>query len=129
MPAALALSAALTGCGGTPDPAPAANLAGPCPVTAPGAELPFGDGGFNHGKPDGSIRAKLGWWRAVEAGLSIEGDRLDASAPPLRVAIPHGYGPSGFQATDLIFPTPGCWQVVASVGDASLKFAVSVSRR
>jgi hypothetical protein len=157
MLASLALSAALTGCAGKPDPAPAAKLTGPCPVTSPGGDLPFGDGGFNHGNrtlgvalwpdgklvagplPDGSsyaeinadgtISAKLGWWRAVEGQLSIDGERLDASAPPLRADVPHGYGPTGFQATDLVFPTPGCWQVVGRVGDARLKFVVLVGKR
>jgi hypothetical protein len=156
MLAALALAAALTGCSRKPDSARASNLAGPCPVTFPGGELPFGDGGFNYGndslgvalwpngklvagplpdggsyaetKPDGSIRTKLGWWHAVEGQLSIEGARLDASAPPLRADIPHGYGPTGFQPTELTFPTPGCWQVIGGVGNVSLKYVVLVSK-
>jgi hypothetical protein len=156
--AALALAAALTGCAGKkPASAPASHLTGPCRVTSPGDDLQFGDGGFNHGngslgvalwpngklaagplpdggsyaeiKPDGSIRAKLGWWRAVEGQLSIQGARLDASAPPLRADIPAGYGSSGFQSTVLTFPTPGCWQVVGSVGNASLTFVVRVVSR
>jgi hypothetical protein len=156
MLAALALTAALTGCSGAkPASAPAPNLTGACPVTPPGGDLRFGDGGFNYGndslgvalwpngklvagrlpdggsyaevKPDGSIRAKLGWWRAVEGRLTIDGVRLDASAPPLRADIPLGYGPTGFQATLLTFPTQGCWQVTGSLGDASLKFVVFVS--
>jgi hypothetical protein len=158
MLAALALAVALTGCSGTkPAPAAAPNLTRPCPVTSPGSsDLRFGDGGFNYGndslgvalwpngkmvsgrlpdggsyaetKPDGSIRAKLGWWRAVEGQLSIDGSRLDASAPPLRAEIPAGYGPTGFQATVLTFPTQGCWQVIGSVGNARLKFVVLVSK-
>lgn len=156
MLAACAVAAALTGCAGTkPASAPAPNAAGPCPVTPPGDDLRFGDGDFNYGndslgvalwpngrlvagrlpgggsyaetEPDGSIRAKLGWWRAMEGQLSIDGARLDAFAPPLRVDIPPGYGPTGFQATELTFPTRGCWQVIGSVGDAGLKFVVFVS--
>jgi hypothetical protein len=46
--------------------------------------------------PDGAIVAKLGWWRAVEGQLSVEGERLDASAPPLRADIPLGTGPPAF---------------------------------
>jgi hypothetical protein len=61
--------------------------------------------------------------------LRIDGVRLDASAPPLRADIPPGYGPTGFQATELTFPTHGCWQVIGRVGNASLKFAVLVSNR
>jgi hypothetical protein len=77
-------------------------------------------------KPDGSIEAKLGWWREVEGRLTIEGERLDARAAPLRADIPAGYGPSGFQATGLIFPTRGCWKVVGRVGRARLSFVVRV---
>jgi hypothetical protein len=76
--------------------------------------------------PDGSIVAKLGWWRAVEGRLSIAGQRLDAAAPPLRADVPAGYGSSGFQATGLTFPTPGCWRVIGSAGRASLTFVVLV---
>jgi hypothetical protein len=124
-------------------------------VTSPGNGLGFGDGGFNYGndvlgvalwpqgrllagrlpgggsyaetEPDGSIRAKLGWWRAIEGSLTVDGVRLDASAPALRATIPSGYGSSGFQPTDLTFPTAGCWQVTGRVGDASLEFVVQVS--
>jgi len=41
-------------------------------------------------EPDGSIRAKLGWFRAIEGRLSIRGSRRDASAPPLRADVPDG---------------------------------------
>jgi hypothetical protein len=58
MLAALALTAALTGCsGGKPASAPASKLAGPCRVTFPGGELPFGDRGFNYG--NGSLGVAL----------------------------------------------------------------------
>jgi hypothetical protein len=149
--------AALAGCGGKSQPKPVAApvTTGECRVTAPGGKLPRGSEGFNYGngsigvalwphgelvsgpladgssyadtQPDGSIRAKLGWFRGVEGQLRIEGQRLDGSAPPLRADIPAGYGPSGFQATLVFFPTQGCWKVTGSVGDASLAFVVRVS--
>jgi hypothetical protein len=61
--------------------------------------------------------------------LRIEGERLDAPAPPLRAEIPDGYGTTGFQPTGLIFPTKGCWKVVGSVGSARLTFVVLVRKR
>ena len=50
----------------------------------------------------------------------------NASAPPLRSSIPDGYGDAGFQATRIIFPSDGCWQVTGSVGNASLTFVTLV---
>jgi hypothetical protein len=75
---------------------------------------------------DGSLAMKFPWWRGVKGKLSIEGRRLDASAGPLRASIPDGYGDTGFQATSLIFPTPGCWEVSGKVGKVTLTFVVQV---
>jgi hypothetical protein len=154
--AALALTAVLAGCAGKPNSVPASKAAGHCPVTAPGGKVPLGSNGFNYGngslgvtlwpkgklvagrlpdgssyaetRSDGSIQAKLGWWRAVEGQLRIEGKRLDAPAPPLRAYIPDGYGPTGFQATGLTFPAQGCWKVAGSLGRARLTFVVLVRK-
>jgi hypothetical protein len=159
---ALALAAALAGCGGSSRSTPAASPAaarmvdGRCPVTEPDPKLKVGDGGFNYGNEslavalwpkghlpagtlpdggsyaeihaDGSITAKLGWWRGEEGTLRIEGERLDGAAPPLRADVPAGYGSSGFQATGLTFATTGCWRVAGSVGDARLEFVVRVHK-
>jgi hypothetical protein len=77
-------------------------------------------------RPDGSINAKLGWWRGVEGKLVITGRRLDASAASLKADVPEGYGPSGFQATGVIFPTDGCWEITGKVGSADLTFVTLV---
>ena len=69
---------------------------------------------------DGSLSMKFPWWRGVKGKLTIAGRRLDGSVPPLRARIPDGYGDIGFQATALIFPTEGCWEVTGKVGDTSL---------
>jgi hypothetical protein len=128
-----------------------------CPVTSPNRQHPTKDAGFNHGngslwvalwphgklvagtfpdgssraeiKSDGSIHAKLGWWRRVEGELTIRGRRLDAPAPPLRADIPQGYGVSGFQPTGIIFPTEGCWRVTGATGKATLSFVTLVVKR
>lgn len=75
---------------------------------------------------DGSLGMKFGWRRGVRGHLRIEGRRLDASAPPLRSVVPGGYGDIGFQATALVYSTPGCWEVTGHVGDASLTFVTKV---
>jgi hypothetical protein len=119
-----------------------------CPVTSP-SERVFSTGG-NYGnesiatglwkdgkvifKPggsgfvlqDGSLSMKFPWWRRVDGQLTIEGRRLDAPAPPLRSDIPKEYGDSGFQASAIIFPTPGCWEVTARVGQGQLTFVTDV---
>jgi len=139
--AALALAIALSGCGAQE----------PCSVTTPGGRLPAGVEDVNYGNGslaiqlwpqgrlvapsgfaelgrDGSIAAKLGWWRAAGGRLLIEGKRLDDSAPPLIAGVPDGYGPNGFQPTELTFPTEGCWEVTGSVGRSRLTFVVLVSK-
>jgi hypothetical protein len=77
---------------------------------------------------DGSISIKLPWWRGVRGALKLAGRRLDKPAPPLRAQIGPGYGSTGFQATGIIFSTPGCWEVTGSVGTARLSFVVLVRK-
>ncbi len=77
---------------------------------------------------DGSIGWKLGWWRIASGTLTIAGRRLDAPGPPLRASVPDGYGPNGFQASGVSFPTEGCWEVTGTVGDAELTFVTFVLR-
>ncbi len=76
---------------------------------------------------DGSLSMKFPWWLGPRAAgrLTITGKRLDESAPPLRASIPDGYGPH-FQATALISPTEGCWEVTGKAGGASLTFVTRV---
>jgi hypothetical protein len=117
-----------------------------CPVTRPNGAAPPGVGaqaGVNHGNSklwtalwpggvikagpdfvdkDGSIQMKFGWWRGVGGRLSIQGRRLDGPASPLRAEVPDGYGERGFQASGVIFPTEGCWEITGQVGTARLTF-------
>ena len=86
----------------------------------------FRPGGPGFIAPDGSLSMKFPWQRRIRGALTIEGRRLDGAAPPLRSAIPDGYGDTGFQATALIFPTPGCWEVTGRVGGERLTFVTRV---
>jgi len=95
----------------------------------PAGRVVFWPGGPGQVLPDGSLSIKFPWWRAVSGPLTIEGRRLDAPAAPLRARIPEGYGDTGVQATALIFPTDGCWQVTGKVDGASLTFVVKVEQR
>jgi len=75
---------------------------------------------------DGSIAMKFPWFRAVRGSLLVTGRRLDGPAPPLRADVTPGYGDTGFQSTELIFPTEGCWEVTGMVGGNHLTFVTLV---
>lgn len=78
-------------------------------------------------QPDGSISMKFPFWRAAPGGpLALSGRRLDAPAGPASAVIPSGYGYSGFQATGLNFPSPGCWELTATAGSETLTFVTEV---
>ena len=94
----------------------------------PEGKIVFRPGGVGRVLPDGSLSIKFPWWRGVRGKLALEGRRLDAPAPQLRSNVPEGYGDIGFQATALIFPTEGCWEVTGRVGDSVLTFVVLVSK-
>jgi len=92
----------------------------------PDGTVIFKPGGAGFVTRDGSLGMKFGWRRGVPGQLRIEGRRLDAPASPLRAEVPNGYGDLGFQATYVIFSTPGCWEVTGRVGDASVTFVTMV---
>ncbi len=79
---------------------------------------------------DGSISAKVGWWRGTPGQLVVRGWRLDARAAPLRadVRTVAEYGPTGFVPSGVTFPTTGCWRVVGKLRNASLSFVVRVTK-
>jgi len=68
---------------------------------------------------------KLGWFRPAGATLAITGRRIDAEAPPMEAHIPCCY-PTRFQATGLVFPAEGCWEVTAKAAESELTFVVWV---
>jgi hypothetical protein len=76
---------------------------------------------------DGSMWWKLPWWRLVPGHLTISGRRLDAPAPPLIPVVPNGYGLGGFQASGVIFPRQGCWQITGKLPGASVTFVLLVT--
>ena len=93
----------------------------------PDGTIVFRPNGPGYIYPDGSVGMKIAWYRgkAVRGKLKIQGKRLDAPALPLRSHF-SDYGDTGFQASQVIFPTEGCWQVTGTVGDASVTFVTRV---
>ena len=98
----------------------------------PNGTVIFKPGGPGFVTRDGALGMKFGWTRGARGRLKISGHRLDGEAPSLRSDVPCCYGENGetgFQATYLVFPTPGCWEVNAQVGDqedARLTFVTKV---
>ena len=92
--------------------------------------MPIGPKGAGAITPDGALEMKYPWFRGagLAGKLIITGRRLDAAAPPLRVDIPSGSSVTGFQATALIFPTEGCWEITGKVGDTAVTFVNRVIR-
>ena len=77
-------------------------------------------------RQDGTMEWKFGWWRITAGSLVISGRLLDRPGEPLTASVPDGYGQSGFQASAVQFPSPGCWEVTGSVDGATLSFVTVV---
>jgi hypothetical protein len=75
--------------------------------------------------PNGRLGMKFGWYRLTSGFLAITGRRLDAQAPPAS-GVASGYGLIGFNASGVIFPTEGCWQVTGRVARVTLTFVTFV---
>jgi len=88
----------------------------------------FSPGGAGFVDRDGALGIKFGWDRRIRGDLIVGGRRLDGDAPPARAYMNSGYGDIGFQASYLVFPSPGCWEITGRIGDRSLTFTVLVER-
>jgi hypothetical protein len=75
------------------------------------------DSTFHHGH----VSWKLGWWREEPGHLVITGRRLDG-AGRLRssAGTVEEYGPKGFVASDVTFPSQGCWRITGRVDGTAL---------
>jgi hypothetical protein len=114
-----------------------------CPFTSPTDSPPTDTDVFGGGpgaewycSPDRALCAvkngpwpaggwKVGWRKPAGAKLVVTGRRLDADAPPLRADVPDGYHGT-FQASGLLFPTAGCWEVSAQAAGSTVHFVVTV---
>ena len=77
---------------------------------------------------------KVFWWRdryvwteEPEPALTVTGERLDASAPPLNVSRATNAYASDIGSAMLVgvdFPTLGCWKITGQYGDAELSFVI-----
>jgi len=97
-------------------------------VLWPQGTVAFPPGGPGEIRADGSLAMKFPFWRGdeIRGQLMISGRRLDGDSPPAFGEIPEGYGDTGFQASVIVFPQPGCWEITARAGDAHMTFVVQV---
>jgi hypothetical protein len=89
----------------------------------------FRPGGPGFVTSTGALGMKFGWMRRARGRLQATGRRLDGAAAPLQLEVHHTSRDIGFQASYLIFPTPGCWEVTAQVtghDDSRMTFVTRV---
>lgn len=73
-----------------------------------------------------SVRNKVPMLKPKGAHVEVTGTRLDGDGQ-LTALVGDGY-PDDFQASVLMFPSPGCWEIEARAGDSLLRFVVYVYR-
>lgn len=86
--------------------------------------------------PEGYTQ-KVFWWRdryvwteEPEPDLTVTGERLDASAPPLHASEATNASASDIGSAMLVgvdLPTLGCWKITGKYGEAELSFVVWVA--
>jgi hypothetical protein len=96
----------------------------------PDGTIPFSADGPGTIREDGSFSMKFPWWRGegVSGPLTIRGRDISGGLGELGSEIPEGYGDTGFQASGLIFPEEGCWEITARAAEAELTVIVEVVR-
>ncbi len=96
----------------------------------PDGTVIFRPGGPGEIHEDGSLTMKFPWWRGdgTRGQLEISGRSLEKDSPALEAIIPDGYGDTGFQATAIVFPSEGCWEITGRVDDAQLTVIVRADR-
>jgi hypothetical protein len=96
----------------------------------PEGVIEFDPSGPGEIRPDGSLAMKFPWWRGegISGPIQVSGERLDQAGQGVTAEMPDGYGDTGFQASALVFPSEGCWEVTARVDDSQLTFIVEVVR-
>lgn len=95
-------------------------------VVPPDKRFVFSPDGPGFIDQHGALGIKMGWIRHIQGQLDVTGRRIDGRAPKLRAWISDGYGDIGFQTSYVLFPTPGCWEIVASLQDHKLTFVVEI---
>jgi hypothetical protein len=70
---------------------------------------------------------KVLWYKPSDYPLTVTGQRIDGSAPPLVYDVSLDPRPRGpIQPSRIYFPTEGCWQIEAKAGPSELHFVVLV---
>ena len=73
----------------------------------------------------GEPALKVLWYSEVAGELRVTGKRLDAEGA-LSAEVPAGYDDVGYQASSILVPEPGCWEITGSVGEQTLRVVADV---
>ena len=73
----------------------------------------------------GEPALKVLWYSEVAGELRVTGKRLDAEGA-LSAEVPAGYDDVGYQASSILVPEPGCWEITGSVGEQRLRVVADV---
>lgn len=85
----------------------------------------FRPGGPGFVLRDGSLQMKFLWFKAPKP-MTIRGRRLDGKPVALRSFLAPGHDKDNYQPSDLVFATPGCWEVTARIDGTELTFVTKV---
>jgi len=89
------------------------------------------DGVVTWGSPTNG--SKFGLFVSGSGLVTATARRIGAPTPPgvaADIGTPEeGYGPPGFIASEVTFPSDGCWEVTYRIASRSLTFVVDVERK
>jgi hypothetical protein len=92
----------------------------------PDGRVVFRPGGAGTVLPDGRLQMKFFWLKRPGLAMRVAGSRVDDASVRLGAEVSDAFTPEGMQPSLLIFATPGCWRVTATVGAEALTFVTEV---
>lgn len=75
------------------------------------------------------INVKFPWWRLKTGYVMVTARRLDGPSKGFSASVGNGaYGPTGFDPSELSFPSAGCWQITGTLPGGSLTITLRAAR-
>jgi hypothetical protein len=109
------------------NPLPAARFSWYGERTVLAVDLPI-DGVYRINAENPNLGAKVAWYRYLAGAVDISARRVDGSGADIKTKTIDGYGPTGFNPSNVEFTSEGCWQVTGSLQGHDLTFVIFVRR-